>query len=149
AEAMDETQWLTAPCLGDLLLCAEGLIPARKTWLITHAFLEAAWRVIPAQAHHWSVIPAHAHQRLVEIQQRVNRGPDVARTEQWARTALRLFSLMTVYNSVKTLVVRERIDEGQLLSYVRDIIGNPFRPLAPRSFSPAVLGIAEAIYRGD
>ena len=136
---MDETRWLTAQCLGDLLLFAEGLIPARKTWLITHAFLESAWRVIPT----------HAHQRLVEIQQAVNMGPDVAGTDRWARRALWLFSQMTVYNSVRILVGRERIDEGWLISYVRDIVGNPFRPLSPRSFSPTVLGIAEGIYRGD
>jgi hypothetical protein len=40
----------------------------------------------------------------------------------------------------------ERVVQCRLL---RDILGNPYRPLAPRSFPAPVLGLAESVYEGD
>ena len=41
------------------------------------------------------------------------------------------------------------LEANTLLAVVRDLLGNPFRPLPPRRFPPSIVGLAQACHDGD
>ena len=160
---MDEQEWLTSDDPLQLLAYVDASLEARKAFLVTAAFFRRHWERLPAVAQEWARLAESAAEGRASrqdlddafeaLEESLNEyGPpgefvallDMAYgmwKSEWPELQVAEWQRENAWH-------RERRAQASL---VRDVFGNPFRPVSqqPTWRTEAVLELARAAYGGD